>query len=258
MNADRHDGFTLIELLVVIAIIAILAAMLLPSLARAKTKAQQIKCASNLKQMNLAHYMYVGDFGRSVPYDQGNSLWMAKLMDYQGKVHLVRYCPSAPEPVQRIKRHPLNPDYGTADETWIWRTSANDGYQGSYSYNGWFYYDFDDQRYVFKKETTIDFPALTPFLADAMWVDAWPEEIDTPARDLYLGNGPSGGMGRYTIGRHGGTTPRSAPRNVPAGQPLPGSINIACSDGHVELARLEKLWGFYWHKGYVPPATRPK
>src|SRR5438034_7456398 len=93
-NANRQDGFTLIELLVVIAIIAILAAMLLPALARAKNKAQQVKCTSNLRQMNLAHYMYVGDFGRSMPYDLGNSLWMAKLMEYQAKVHFVRYCRS--------------------------------------------------------------------------------------------------------------------------------------------------------------------
>ena len=67
MRTRSRLGFTLIELLVVIAIIAILASLLLPALARAKQRAKQTACVSNVKQISLAMFMYVDDNENKFP-----------------------------------------------------------------------------------------------------------------------------------------------------------------------------------------------
>lgn len=114
---------------------------------------------------------------------------------------------------------------------------------------------------MFRAESAIQKPERTPVFLDENWVDLWPWETDKPYHNLYTGQpfavSPNQ-MGRCTIARHGSQSASRAPRNLSVSDNLPGAINIGMADGHVEQAKLENLWKYYWHLDWPPPPARPQ
>jgi prepilin-type N-terminal cleavage/methylation domain-containing protein len=157
-------GFTLIELLVVIAIIAILAAMLLPALARAKETAQRISCTNSLKQLSTAALLYTDDYQERFPPRSAVERWPEQFRNNYLNINLLR-CPSD---------RPGTPATGSTDPT----KYPGDAAARSYIINGWNDYfkttlnDADLQAYmaatspVAMKRTSIPHPSDTIVLGE--------------------------------------------------------------------------------------------
>lgn len=170
-------GFTLIELLVVIAIIAILAAILFPVFAKAREKARQASCQSNIKQLTMGMLMYVQDYDETYPlavaplsgnYPNGQpgstgdpagwQMWMTVIYPYV-KNNKVYVCPSAG-----------GLDY-TGAQYWGGTYNDNQNNIASYGMNKWLMSDYWGKNV---SSTNIKLPADTPMIADCNFYIAGP------------------------------------------------------------------------------------
>ena len=233
----KRKGFTLIELLVVIAIIAILAAILFPVFAQARSKARQTACISNLKQLAIGGLMYSQDYDEKyfayANETKAGYLWNVGFEAYM-KNKQVHLCSDATANTGNSANGYT--DWGNIHSAWVW-TWNNTKTTGSYAMNGWMYYGDTTNPVMPEGPGTTDLtplcatqlsavvsPARTAWFGDAYWIDAWPrtlvpgagaaEGCDTKAPN-YGGNG----LWRFCMDRHS------------------GGIDLSYADGHAKWVK---------------------
>ena len=257
----RPNAFTLIELLVVVAIIALLIAILLPSLGAARRLARTAACLANTRSMGNALQLYVQDWQRVFPYAvTPTQSWTQLLMNGgrtspsgyattggYGAVDKLRICPEAPAPVGNAP----SPSFGTAHLQWTNSPETGTGVSASYGFNAWLYdpSGSDSQLMTManaRGSATDNFyhvpltrgDSLAPVMADANWRQIFAKPTD-PAPSNLEDPGPQDlvdhPLQRACLDRH------------------KKAVNVSFFDSHAETVKLGQLWALNWSKNWVTP-----
>jgi prepilin-type N-terminal cleavage/methylation domain-containing protein/prepilin-type processing-associated H-X9-DG protein len=245
--AGRNRGFTLIEILVVVAIIALLLAILLPSLGRAKEVSRQVVCESNLHQFGIALQMYVDKYRCFVPFSTEKGEWgrwprlIGETRSLRNSTANIRHglvqlatCPTVPERSRALKltNHKMDRDiaYGynyiyLGDSRWLWKGGA--------------------RRWPFSA-THIKYPGQTIAIADSDGTGGW-----CPQPSPYNPEGSDGNA----IGHHGFMIdPPALPEDVRALGPAydPAKCPLSSKPGFSRLAaRHRGGTSVLWVDGHV-------
>jgi prepilin-type N-terminal cleavage/methylation domain-containing protein/prepilin-type processing-associated H-X9-DG protein len=250
-----RSAFTLIELLVVIAIIAILAALLLPALAKAKDKAKNINCVSNLRQWGVYWNLYTLDFNGSFstgtdPSAQGQARgeWFMVLKSYWSKKPNLVTCPVATDAKKGFGQ---NDQFGGPLNAY----AQIDGTLASYGLNLWVYNTSSDLQgrpaaYHWRNINNLSGNVSNiPLQLDSRWRGGGPDY------GAFTQFSPSQDPFQYSTyspanGETGPTASLEMQHFAFAGRHGNKRVNAVFSDGSARGLKVRELWGLKWSRNW--------